>query len=269
MDRPGFVSLVGAGPGRPDLITVRGLRALGAAQVVLYDPVLEAGFRDLFPPQAQTAPVGRRNGADAVAAQRLMIEHAAQGRRVVYLMEGDPLVFGPGGEVAEALEAAGVRFEIIPGISALQTGATAAGIPLLYPGVSRRLTILEESHLSGEEGPWYALAAEGGTLAVRLGARRLGAFASNLLWHGAPPLTPVALVEDALGPDQVTTLSTLGVAAGGALRSTTTAGTGLLLVGAALGYRTHPELPEAQPGDLPGPRGEWRSDQDRDERRTG
>jgi len=268
VDRPGFVSLVGAGPGRPDLITVRGLRALEAAQVVLYDPVLEAGFRDLFPLHAQAAPVSRRNGGDAVAAQRLMIEHAAQGRRVVYLMEGDPLVFGPGGEVAEALEAAGIPFEIIPGISALQTGAAAAGIPLLYPGLSRRLTILEEGHLSGEDGPWCALAAEGGTLAVRLGARRLGAFASTLLWHGAPPLTPVALVEDALGPEQVTTLSTLGVAAGGALRSTT-AGTGLLLVGAALGHRTHPELPEAQPGDAPVPRGEWRSDQDLGERRTG
>jgi siroheme synthase len=268
VDIPGFVSLVGAGPGRPDLITVRGLRALEAAQVVLYDPALEAGFRDLFPPQAQTVPVSGRHGADAAAAQRLMIEHAAQGRRVVRLMEGDPLVFGPGGEMAEALEAAGVPFEIIPGISALQTGAAASGIPLFYPGLSRRLTILEEGHMSGEDGPWYALAAEGGTLAVRLGARRLGPFASNLLWHGAPPLTPVALVEDALGPEQVTTLSTLGVAAGGALRSTT-AGTGLLLVGAALRHRTHPELPEARPGVLPGPGGEWQSDQGRGERRIG
>ncbi len=258
MAAAGFVSLVGAGPGSPDLLTLRGLQALARAQAVLFDELLDPGFQALFPPHAQCCPVGKRCGREGMpqeAINRLMVELAGRGWRVVRLKGGDPLIFGRGGEEAEALQAAGVPFEVIPGVSALQAGAAAAGIPLTYRGVARRITLLEGHHLPEAENTWRTLAQDGGTLAVYMGARRAAEIAGRLVAHGAGPGTPVALIENALGPGQAATLSTLGKAAAGALRPCT-GGPGLLLAGPALLHRTHPELPHEPASALPGPFGE-------------
>ncbi len=241
---PGLVSLIGAGPGCPDLLTLRGLKALAAAEVVLFDALLDPAFVELFPKQALALPVGKRCGkaqVDQSGIHRLMIDHALGGRRVARLKGGDPLVFGRGGEEAQALEAAGIPFEVIPGVSALQAGAASAGFPLTHREVSRRITILEGHHLPGSSAAWRELVASGGTLAVYMGTRTLQALSRSLLEHGAAPTLPVALVEQAQCPGQISTFSTLAHAAAGALRPATT-GPGILIIGEVLHHRFHPTL---------------------------
>lgn len=269
----GFVSLIGAGPGHPDLITVRGLRALEAAEVVLYDALLDPSFAALFPAGALAIPVGKRCGAAGVAQadiHRLMVQHARAGRRVARLKGGDPLIFGRGGEEALALEAAGIPFEVIPGVSALQGAAAGAGFPLTHREVSRRITILEGHHLPETEAAWRDLAASGGTIAVYMGTRTLQALARELLDHGAPPTLPVALVEQAQCPGQTSTFSTLAHAAAGALRPATP-GPGILFLGESLHHRFHPtqEIPHEPAALVPGPPREAGARGGRRERRAG
>ena len=270
--RLGFVSLVGAGPGCPDLITVRGLRALQAAQVVLYDALLDPAFAELFP-QALALPVGKRcgkAGRSQTDIHGLMIDQARAGRRVVRLKGGDPLIFGRGGEEAQALEAAGIPFDVIPGVSALQAGAAGAGFPLTHREVSRRVTILEGHHLPDSAAAWRDLVASGGTIAVYMGTRTLQALARTLLDHGASPSLPLALVEQAQGPGQTSTFSTLAHAAAGALHPVTD-GPGLLYIGEALHHRFHPtqEFPHEPAAPVPGSAREARARGGRRERRAG
>ncbi|MFZ4513021.1 MAG: uroporphyrinogen-III C-methyltransferase [Geothrix sp.] len=267
----GFVSLVGAGPGHPDLLTLRGFRALQAADVILYDALLDPSFQDLFPTEALALPVGKRCGQGGTPQEeihRLLVVHAQQGRQVVRLKGGDPLIFGRGGEEALALSTAGIPFEIIPGVSAVQAAAAAAGIPLTHRGVSRRITLLEGHHLPEAEAEWQALVQGGGTLAIYMGTRSIQALARSLLRQGAPPALPIALVERAQCPDQATTLSTLTLAATGALRATT-AGPGILLIGEALHHRTQPEISHGPASALPGPHGEAGPAGGRRQRRAG
>lgn len=272
-DLPGLVSLVGAGPGGPDLITVRGLRALMAAQVILYDALLDPAFAGLFPAQALALPVGKRCGKASTPQadiHRLMIDHARAGRRVVRLKGGDPLVFGRGGEEALVLEAAGIPFEVIPGVSALQAGAAGAGFPLTHREISRRITVLEGHHLPGSTAAWRDLVASGGTIAVYMGTRTLQALARALLDHGASPDLPVALVEQAQCPGQTSTFSTLAHAAAGALQPATH-GPGILYIGEALHHRFHPtlEIPHEPAAPVPGSAREARARGGRRERRAG
>jgi uroporphyrin-III C-methyltransferase len=268
----GFVSLIGAGPGCPDLITVRGLRALQAAQVILYDALLDPSFRELFPAQALALPVGKRCGKASLGQadiHRLIIDHALAGRRVVRLKGGDPLVFGRGGEEAQALEAAGIPYEVVPGVSALLAGAAGAGFPLTHREVSRRITVLEGHHLPESPAAWRDLVASGGTLAVYMGTRTLQTMAQSLLDHGAAPGLPVALVEQAQCPGQVSTFSTLAHAAAGALRPATV-GPGILFIGKALLHRFHPtsEIPHEPIAAVPGSAREARPRGGRRERRA-
>jgi uroporphyrin-III C-methyltransferase len=240
----GFVSLVGAGPGCPDLLTLRGLKALANADVVLYDALLEPAFAEYFPEQALILSVGKRCGEarpEQSDIHRLMIEHALFGRRVVRLKGGDPLVFGRGGEEAQALEAAGIAFEVIPGVSALQAAAAGAGLPLTHREVSRRITVLEGHHLPEKPAAWRDLVASGGTIAVYMGTRTIQALTQTLLDHGAEPSMPVALVEQAQCPGQTSTFSTLALAAAGALRPATV-GPGILFIGESLHHRFHARL---------------------------
>ncbi|HEY3270826.1 MAG TPA: uroporphyrinogen-III C-methyltransferase [Geothrix sp.] len=272
-DRPGFVSLVGAGPGCPDLITVRGLRALAAAEVVLYDALLDPSFAGLFPEGTLAIPVGKRcgkGGTEQADIHRLMIEYARAGRRVARLKGGDPLIFGRGGEEALALEAAGIPFDVIPGVSALQGAAAGAGFPLTHREVSRRITVLEGHHLPATAAAWRDLAASGGTLAVYMGTRTLRTLARELLDHGAPPTLPVALVEQAQCPGQTSTFSTLAHAASGALLPATS-GPGILFLGESLHHRFHPtqEIPHEPAALVPGSPREARARGGRRERRAG
>ncbi len=270
---PGFVSLVGAGPGHPDLITVRGLRALAAAEVILPDALLDPSFAELFPQAAQIIPVGKRCGKASARQSdihRLLIEHARAGRRVVRLKGGDPLIFARGSEEALALEAAGIPFEVIPGVSALQAAAAGVGFPLTHRGVSRRITVLEGHHLPDSEAAWRDLAAVGGTLAVYMGTRTLRDLAQRLLDHGAAPELPVVLVEQAQCPGQISTFSTLAHAAAGALRPRTD-GPGIIVIGETLHHRFHPsqEFPHESAPPVSGSPRETRARGGRRERRAG
>ncbi|HJU82639.1 MAG TPA: uroporphyrinogen-III C-methyltransferase [Holophagaceae bacterium] len=276
--RTGFVSLVGAGPGSPELITVRGLRALQAADVVLYDALLEPGFLDLFPSHAEEIPVGKRCGAQGTAQEeihRLLLLHAHRGKRVARLKGGDPFVFGRGGEEAQALEAEGIPFEVIPGVSALQGAAAAAGIPLTHRGLAREIRVLEGHHLLDPGTDWGGLARTQATLALFMGTRSLKAIARQLLQHGAPEDLPLALVERAFCEGQRTTVSTIRLAADGHL-CPRTEGPGLLFLGAVVGARVHPRLPESDPvhgrypaPPLPRPPAQLRAAGGRRERRAG
>jgi len=255
---PGFVSLVGAGPGHPDLLTLRGLRRLQAADVILPDALLEATFEELYPPGALVIPAGKRGGRASTPQARihaLMIEHAQAGARVVRLKNGDPLLFGRGHEEAQALAAAGIPFEFVPGVSALQAGAAAAGLSLTHRGLADQVRILQGHDLLERTPDWAELAAPGPTLAIFMATRALKAIAQRLLAAGAPPELPVVLVENASGPLETITRSLLAHAAAGHLTSRTD-GPGIVYLGPAAGLRipahAHPDtLLEASP--VPGP----------------
>lgn len=202
--RRGFVSLVGAGPGDPDLLTLRGLRALQAADVILTDALVDPRFAALFPAIAEVIFVGKRCGDHALAQEAinaLLVARASEGHRVVRLKGGDPYVYGRGGEEALALREAGIPFEVIPGVSALNGVSAAAGIPLTHRGLSKEVRILE-GHTPRSEAEWRDLATFRGTVAVFMGARSLQAMATELLRHGADPAWPVALIEGGCTPGQ-------------------------------------------------------------------
>ena len=191
LGQPGFVSLVGAGPGAPDLLTLRGLRALERATVILHDALLEPGFQALYPNNALVVPVGKRCGGEGTPQEvifQLLVDFARQGHRVVRLKGGDPLLFGRGGEEAQVLEAHGIPFEFIPGVSSLQGAAAAVGISLTHRGLSREVRILDGHHLLQGDTRWAELAGSGATLAIFMGKRTLAAVARRAklhLRHGA------------------------------------------------------------------------------------
>ena len=258
LGQPGFVSLVGAGPGAPDLLTLRGLRALERATVILHDALLEPGFQALYPNNALVVPVGKRCGGEGTPQEvifQLLVDFARQGHRVVRLKGGDPLLFGRGGEEAQVLEAHGIPFEFIPGVSSLQGAAAAVGISLTHRGLSREVRILDGHHLLQGDTRWAELAGSGATLAIFMGTRALKGIAQRLLAAGAPPELPVVLVENASGPFETITRSLLAHAAAGPLTSRTD-GPGIVYLGPAAGLRipahAHPDsLFEAAP--VPGP----------------
>jgi len=247
---PGFVSLVGAGPGHPDFLTLRGLRRLEAAQVILADALLDPGFAELYPPGALVVPAGKRCGrpsADQAGIHRLLIGHARAGARVVRLKNGDPLLFGRGHEEAQALAAAGIPFEIVPGVSALQAGAAAAGLSLTHRGLTDEVRILQGHDLLDRPRDWAELAAPGPTLALFMATRALPGIARSLLAAGAPPDLPVVLVEDVSGPFETITRSVLAHAAAGLVQSRTD-GPGIVYLGPAAALRI---VPHAYPGSRP------------------
>ena len=238
----GFVSLVGAGPGAPDLLTLRGLRALQRATVILHDALLEPGFQELYPENALVVPVGKRCGGEGTPQEvifQLLLDFARQGHRVVRLKGGDPLLFGRGGEEAQVLEAAGIPFEFIPGVSSLQGAAAAVGISLTHRGLSREVRILDGHHLLQGDTRWAELAGSAATLAIFMGKRSLAGVAEKLLEHGAAPELPVALVENGACEGQEVSWGTLALAAAGRM-GPRTGGPGLIYIGIAIQARTHP-----------------------------
>ncbi len=216
------VFLVGAGPGDPGLLTRRGAEVLALADVVVYDRLAAPALLDLAPPGAERISVGKAPGR-AEAGQdeinALLVAHARDGKRVVRLKGGDPFVFGRGGEEAEALQSAGVAFEVVPGVTSALAAPAYAGIPVTHRGLARSVTIV-----TGHEDPtqdaagvdWASLARAGGTLVILMGASRIDAIAGALRDAGLPADTPVAAVQRGTRPDQATlraTLATIGDAA--------------------------------------------------------
>jgi uroporphyrin-III C-methyltransferase/precorrin-2 dehydrogenase/sirohydrochlorin ferrochelatase len=209
--RRGFVSLVGAGPGDPDLLTRRAVERLAQADLVLYDALVNRDALDLAP-SAQRIFVGKRAGRPAVSQEfiiRLLIRAARRGRRVVRLKGGDPFVFGRGGEEALALTAAGLPFEVVPGISSAVAAPALAGIPVTHRGMSSGFVVVsghaEEAYRPILEG----LAPQCATVVVMMGLGRIDAIARLLMARGWNPSTPAAVLVSAATPDAVATVTTL------------------------------------------------------------
>ncbi|WP_165666495.1 uroporphyrinogen-III C-methyltransferase [Metapseudomonas otitidis] len=207
----GKVWLVGAGPGDPELLTLKAARVLGAADVVMIDDLVNPALL-VHCPGARVVRVGKRGGCRSTPQafiHRLMLRYARQGRCVVRLKGGDPCIFGRGGEEAAWLAERGVDCELVNGITAGLAGATACGIPLTLRGVSRGVTLVTAHTQDDSEPEWAALAASGTTLVVYMGVARLAALQAGLLGGGMAPGMPLAMIENASLPEQRERRSTL------------------------------------------------------------
>jgi len=212
----GAVALVGAGPGDPELLTLKALRALQDADVILYDRLVSDAILDLARRDATRLCVGKSaagRGTSQEEINALLIQHAADGKRVVRLKGGDPFMFGRGGEELQALAAAGIDFSVVPGITAAAGCAAYAGIPLTHRDHAHAVTFVTgHADRHGVEPDWRALAARGGTAVFYMGLARLDHITAKLLEHGADPLLPAALIAQGTLPTQrviTATLSTL------------------------------------------------------------
>jgi uroporphyrin-III C-methyltransferase / precorrin-2 dehydrogenase / sirohydrochlorin ferrochelatase len=207
----GFVSIVGAGPGDLELLTVRALKRLQAAEVVVHDRLVGEGVLELVPPQAERIDVGKRPGGHGTAQadiNDLLVRLARQGKRVVRLKGGDPFVFGRGGEEALALADAGVDFEVVPGISSAFAAPAAAGIPVTHRGLSASVTVIN-GH-DADEHDWDALARSAGSLVFLMAVENIETIADRLLAHGRPYSEPTAIIERATTPRQRCVTALLG-----------------------------------------------------------
>ncbi len=208
------VWLVGAGPGDPGLLTVRGAQVLATADVVVHDRLAEASLLDLAPPTAERIDVGKSPGGPVHQDEinDLLVARGLAGQRVVRLKGGDPFVFGRGGEEAAALLAAGVPFEVVPGVSAAVGVPAYAGIPVTHRGLSTSFTVVtgHSRHAVDDDIDWESLARVGDTVVVLMGVAHRAEIASRLMSGGAPPSTPVAAIRWGTRPDQRTVRTTLG-----------------------------------------------------------
>jgi uroporphyrin-III C-methyltransferase len=194
------VHLVGAGPGDPELLTVRAARLLGEADVVVHDALVGDGVLACIPDGVELIDVGKRPGdsvhQDEISA--LLVDLARRGRRVVRLKGGDPFVFGRGGEEALALRDAGVPFEVVPGVTAAVAAPAAEGVPVTHRGVAPAFTVVTGHRRHGEPAiDWHSLAKVGGTIVVLMGVSQRGTIAAELIAGGLDPATPVAAVRRA------------------------------------------------------------------------
>ncbi|MGD9696454.1 MAG: uroporphyrinogen-III C-methyltransferase [Thermoleophilia bacterium] len=214
----GHVWLVGAGPGDPGLLTVAGRRALEGADVVVHDRLGTAGLLGLCREDAELVDAGKAPGRAAMTQDEInacLVERARRGRRVVRLKGGDPFVFGRGGEEAEALAAAGLTYDVVPGVTSAIAAPAYAGIPVTHRGLSTSFTVVtghEDPAKPSEQTDWVALAAVPGTLVILMGMGRLDAIARSLIAAGRDPGEPAAAVQWGTTPRQrrvVATLATL------------------------------------------------------------
>jgi uroporphyrin-III C-methyltransferase/precorrin-2 dehydrogenase/sirohydrochlorin ferrochelatase len=234
----GEVTLVGAGPGDPELLTLKALRALQDADVILHDRLVPAAVLDYARRDAARICVGKSAGGEGTTQASInesLIEHARQGRRVVRLKGGDPFIFGRGGEELEALGRAGIAFSVIPGITAANGCAAYAGIPLTHRDHAHSVTFVTgHGEDAGEEPDWRSLARPKSTAVFYMGLARLDRIVEKLLEHGAPGTRPAALIAQGTTPDQRVLVGTLadlrGLAQQNALRSPA-----LLVVGEVAG----------------------------------
>ncbi|MDQ1385209.1 MAG: uroporphyrinogen methyltransferase / synthase, partial [Actinomycetota bacterium] len=213
------VYLVGAGPGDPGLLTRRGEAVLRAADVVVYDRLAPRALLELARPGAELIDVGKAPGHAPMSQTDIndvLVDRGAAGREVVRLKGGDPFVFGRGGEEAEACIAAGVPFEVVPGITSAIAAAAYAGIPVTHRRVSTSFTVVtghEDPTKGGSDTDWDALAKTGGTLVILMGAGRVAEIAEALIAGGRADGTPVAAVRYGTRPDQRTVRATLATIA--------------------------------------------------------
>ncbi len=210
----GAVTLVGAGPGDPELLTLKALRALQDADVILYDRLVSDAILDLARRDATRLCVGKSAGAPSTNQEEinaLLIEHASQGKRVVRLKGGDPFIFGRGGEELAALARAQIDFSVVPGITAAVGCAAYAGIPLTHREHAHAVTFVTgHGGIDGTEPDWRALAARGSTAVFYMGLARMDHILTKLMEYGADPALPAALIGHGTLPTQRVVTANLG-----------------------------------------------------------
>jgi uroporphyrinogen III methyltransferase/synthase len=212
--RTGKVYLVGAGPGDPGLLTVRGLQLLHVAQVIVYDQLVNPLLLEEAPAVAIRIYVGKQAGRHCIAQEeinRILIDYGRAGHDVVRLKGGDPFVFGRGGEEAEALAEAGVPFEIVPGVSSAVAVPAYAGIPLTHRKFASSFAVVTGHQMHGTQSvvDWGKLANAVDTLVILMGLKNLARITAQLLAHGLSPQTPVAVVRWGTTNEQETVAGTL------------------------------------------------------------
>ncbi len=212
--RDGKVVLVGAGPGDPELLTLKARRALHEADVVVHDRLVAPSILELARREARLVEVGKMPGGPAwkqSAINDVLVDHARAGQSVVRLKSGDPLLFGRADEEIEALQAAGIDVAIIPGITSAAAAAAALGTSMTRRGRNKAITFLTAQDAKGfAEHDWRALAREDATLAIYMGVRAARFVQGRLMLHGADAARPVSVVENASRPDERLTHGTLG-----------------------------------------------------------
>ncbi len=216
---PGFVTFVSSGPGDPDLMTVKAVKALQAADAVLYDDLSSGPILALARPGADLVGVGKRAGRASPKqdhVSRLLVDYAMTGARVVRLKSGDSGIFGRLEEELTALHAAGIPCEIVPGVTSASAAAAAAGIPLTRRTHAQRVQFITAADISGNLPPGLnllALADPLATTVVFMGKRTFPALAAALVAHGLPPDTPALLAEAVSTPDERLLRTTVGALA--------------------------------------------------------
>lgn len=243
---PGSVWLVGAGPGDAELLTRKAERLIGTASVVFYDALVGPEILDMARGSARLVYVGKRSGRhskDQGAIDRLIVQEALAGERVVRLKGGDPAIFGRATEEIEACREAGVTIRICPGVTAASAAAASLGASLTLRGLARKLTFVTAHAKAGEalDLDWARLADPQATLAVYMGKAAASEVSAQLIAAGLPATTPVSLVESASLPTERhfhTSLGLLPLAARTALGD----GPALLLIGAAMARKEAPGL---------------------------
>lgn len=204
-DPAGIVYLVGAGPGAADLLTLRAQRLLGEADVIVHDRLVTPEVLDMARRDADHILVGKARAHHTIPQEdinALLVRLGRAGRKVVRLKGGDPYIFGRGGEETEALEAAGVAYEVVPGITAALACAASAGIPLTHRDATQTVTFATGHQRSGALTLDFEWLARGGTLAIYMGLHTLPALRDGLFGGGLDPATPAALVEQGGRPEQ-------------------------------------------------------------------
>jgi uroporphyrin-III C-methyltransferase/precorrin-2 dehydrogenase/sirohydrochlorin ferrochelatase len=253
---PGAVWLVGTGPGDPDLLTVRAARLIGDADVVLYDNLVSPAVLALLPPRAERIYVGKRRNKHALEQDDInqrMVELARQGRRVLRLKGGDPFIFGRGGEELEFLAAAGVPFQVVPGITAATGVSAHAGIPLTHRRLAQSCTFVAGHLQDGSmDLDWTMLARARQTVVVYMGLLGLPVLCARLVAHGRDPATPAAIIQQGTLPQQrvlIGSLATLpGIVAGADLHGPT-----LIVIGEVVALAATLGVPQGGPGSDPPP----------------
>lgn len=211
----GFVTFVSAGPGDPDLLTVKAVKALARADAVLFDDLSSGPILALAKPGADMVGVGKRAGRASPKqdhVSRLLVDYALTGAHVVRLKSGDSGIFGRLEEELTAVRAAGIACEIIPGVTSASAAAAAAGIPLTRRAHAQRIQFITAADTSGNLPPGLnlpALADPGATTVIYMGKRTFPALAAALIAHGLPPDTPALLAEAVSTPEQVLHRSTV------------------------------------------------------------
>jgi uroporphyrin-III C-methyltransferase len=211
------VTLVGAGPGDPELLTLKAARALGAADVVLVDELVNRGCLAHVRADARIIEVGKRGGCKSTPQafiEKLLILYSRENKNVVRLKGGDPFVFGRGGEEVEALRAQGIEVEVIPGITAGTAVPASLGIPVTHREFARGVTFVTGHTKDGTEPDWQALARSGTTLVIYMGLRGLERILASLKTAGMDAATPACIIENGTLHNQKQRVATLGTLSG-------------------------------------------------------